>query len=329
MITKENNHAEDLLQFIWNKRKLVIFITIIAAIAAVIYSYMIEEKFKSGVTLYPAMSSTVAFTDIVDPDQSAATFGAEQQAEQMIQVLQSAEIRNQIVSKYNLLEHYGIDSNSSLKNTALNKTYAGNVSFARTKYGSVLIEVMDKDPKMAADIANDISMFYDGSKNRMINERSGEALEVAEHERNKLKAEIEMIVDSLAKLNKMGVVDQETRPTLITAIASAKDGETRKIIKSKILATDKYGSIYSNFEDRLEYMNLRLSTKNAVYEQLKSDATSTFSHKFTVEKAYPAEKKAYPIRWLIVVVSTISTFLFSIILLLVFEKLKDLQSKES
>ena len=227
------------------------------------------------------------------------------------------------------MEHYGIDSNSSLKNTALNKTYAGNVSFARTKYGSVLIEVMDKDPKMAADIANDISMFYDGSKNRMINERSGEALEVAEHERNKLKAEIEMIVDSLAKLNKMGVVDQETRPTLITAIASAKDDETRKIIKSKILATDKYGSIYSNFEDRLEYMNLRLSTKNAVYEQLKSDATSTFSHKFTVEKAYPAEKKAYPIRWLIVVVSTISTFLFSIILLLVFEKLKDLQSKES
>lgn len=329
MTTKENNHAEDLLQFIWNKRKLVILITFIAAIAAIIYSFMIEEKFKSAVTLYPAMSTTVAFTDIVDPDQSAATFGAEQQAEQMIQVLQSAEIRDKIVSKYNLMEHYDIDPNSSLKNTSLNKTYAGNVSFARTRYGSVLIEVMDKDPKMAADIANDISMFYDGAKNRMINKRSGEALEVAESERNKLKDEIEMIVDSLAKLNKMGVVDQETRPTLITALASAKDAATRKTIENRIIATDKFGSVYSDFEDKLEYMNLRLSTKNSVFEQLKSDATSAFSHKFTVEKAFPSEKKAYPIRWLIVVVSTISAFLFSIILLLVFEKLKDLKSKES
>ena len=214
-------------------------ITAVAAIAAIIYSLVIEEKFKSVVTLYPAMSNTVAFTDEVHPEQSAAQFGEEEQAEQMIQVLQSAEIRDKIVSKYNLLEHYNIDPNSSLKMTALIKTYSGNVSFARTKYGSVLIEVMDKDPKMAADIANDISTFYDGAKNRMINQRSGEALEVAEHERNKLKVEIEVIVDSLAKLNRMGVVDQESRPTLITALASAKDANTRKIVQNKILAKKK------------------------------------------------------------------------------------------
>lgn len=329
MTQKENNQAEDLIQFIWNKKGLIVLITAIAAIAAVVYSLMIEEKFKSVVTLYPAMSNTVAFTDEVHPEQSAAQFGEEEQAEQMIQVLQSAEIRNVIIGKYDLMNHYEIDTTSKIKFTALNKTYEENVSFSRTKYGSVLIEVMDKNPQMAADMANDIANLFDNAKNRMINERSSEALEVAESERNKLKENIEAIVDTLAKLNQLGVVDKETRPTLITALANAKDGNTKQLIEAKIRATDQYGSIYSNYENKLEWMNIRLSTKDAVYEQLKSDANSKFSHKFTVEKASASEKKAYPIRWLIVVVSSISAFLFAIVMLLVFEKIKELKRKQS
>jgi uncharacterized protein involved in exopolysaccharide biosynthesis len=50
------------------------------------------------------------------------------------------------------------------------------------------------------------------------------------------------------------------------------------------------------------------------------------SHKFIVEKAYPAEKKAYPIRWLIVVLSTFSAVLLAIVGILVknqIELLKD------
>ena len=122
MTQNENNAAEDLIQFIWNKRKLLILITLIGAIASVIYSLVIQEKYKSVVTVFPAKSTTVAFTDEVHSEQSAATFGEEEEAEQMIQVLQSAEIRNNIIYKYNLMEHYEIDTSSKIKFTALNKT---------------------------------------------------------------------------------------------------------------------------------------------------------------------------------------------------------------
>ena len=71
------------------------------------------------------------------------------------------------------------------------------------------------------------------AKNRMINQRSKEALYVAENERNKLKDDIQSIVDTLAALNNLGVVDKETRPTLITALANAKDGSTKKLIEAK------------------------------------------------------------------------------------------------
>jgi len=328
MSQTQNNNAEDLIQFIWDKRKVLITITLLATIAAVIYSLVIEEKFKSVVTLYPAMSNTVAFTDEVHAEQSAAQFGEEEQAEQMIQILSSEDVRGRIINKYKLMEHYDIDAASGLANTSLMKIYNSNISFSRTRFGSVLIQVLDKDPKMAANIANDISKFIDTAKNRMINKRSQEALYVAEKERNKLIAEIQIITDSLTSLNRIGVVDKETRPTLITALANAKDGGTRKIIKQKINATDKFGSIYANYENKLEWMNIRLSTKEAVYEQIKSDATSIFSHKFVVERAYPSEKKAYPVRWLIVAVSAISTFLFAIVLLLILQKVNQLRNKD-
>jgi len=35
-----------------------------------------------------------------------------------------------------------------------------------------------------------------------------------------------------------------------------------------------------------------------------------------VNRAWPSEKKAYPIRWLIVVVSTISAFIFGVLVII-------------
>jgi hypothetical protein len=43
-----------------------------------------------------------------------------------------------------------------------------------------------------------------------------------------------------------------------------------------------------------------------------------------VAKAYSAEKKSYPVRWLISVVSTISAFVFAVLMMLFIERYKDL-----
>ena len=73
-------------------------------------------------------------------------------------------------------------------------------------------------------------------------------------------------------------------------------------------------------------MTERIATMQTAFEQAEADANSSISHKFIVDIAYPAEKKAYPIRWLIVVISTFSAVLFSVILLLFKEKIKELKS---
>jgi len=43
------------------------------------------------------------------------------------------------------------------------------------------------------------------------------------------------------------------------------------------------------------------------------DATQSLPQKFVVNTAYPAEEKSYPIRWLIVLFTMLSTFMLAVI----------------
>jgi hypothetical protein len=65
----------------------------------------------------------------------------------------------------------------------------------------------------------------------------------------------------------------------------------------------------------------QLAIIKAKYEEAKVDAEQILTQKFIVNKATKAEKKSYPIRWLIVVISTISALIFGFIVLLLMENL--------
>ena len=65
----------DLFGFLWRNRKILIIIGFIAAIVSSIISLLIEEKYESVVTLYPAKSSSVTFNEVTNEDQSVSKFG--------------------------------------------------------------------------------------------------------------------------------------------------------------------------------------------------------------------------------------------------------------
>jgi hypothetical protein len=66
----------------------------------------------------------------------------------------------------------------------------------------------------------------------------------------------------------------------------------------------------------------------AKYEETKADAEESLTTKFVVNKAWAAEKKAYPIRWLIVLVSTLSAFLVSVLGIIAIENFKKFKISE-
>ena len=325
-MTSSEHNSYDLISFLWKNRKPLIVVGIIAFLSSAIVSLLIEEKFESTVTLYPTKTSSVTFNENITEDQSVSKFGEDEEAEQMLQILESSSIREKIITKYNLMIHYDIDLDSKYLNTALTKTYTENINFKRNNNGAVLISVLDKSPDTAALIANDIASLFDSIKNSMIHERAKTDFVIKKQKLNKIKGQMQSLRDTMTSLSSMGVVIDDAYRALTEGYVNAKDPEMKKSFKTKMNMTEKYGSILKSFQIKAGFLSKRLANMETTYEQAESDANSYLSHKFVVEKAYPAEKKAYPIRWLIVVLSTFSSLLLGISGLLIKNKIDLLKS---
>ena len=316
----------DLISFLWKSRKVLIILGILAVVVSSIVSLMMQEKFLSTVTLFPAKSSSITFSEVITEDQSVTKFGEEEEAEQMLQILESALVREKIIARFDLMKHYDIDTAGKLKYTELSETYSDNITFQRNNKGAVIINVLDHDKDTAALIANHISNLFDSTKNSIIHERALLEFEVKKMKLHKLQDEMNVLRDTMSKLTTLGVVTNQAYQGLTLAMNSAKGDETRTRYEQKLEMTEKYGSVLQSFQVRAEFLSERMATMETSYEQSESDAQSNISHKFVVELASPAEKKAYPIRWLIVAVSTFATVFFAIILLLFVAKIKELKA---
>ena len=315
----------DLLGFLWKNRKSILIIGFIAAVVSSFVALVIEEKFESTVTLYPSKTSSVSFGEINNEDQTVSKFGEEEEAEQMLQILESAKIREEIITKFDLLNHYEIDTTGKYIFTELNETYADNISFTRNKNGAVLITVLDKSPDTAALIANEIADLFDRTKNAMIHARAITDFNIKKEKLKKLESEMQSLRDTMSVLSSLGVVTADAYQGLTDAMLKAGDLKTKNEYKQKLAMTEKFGSLLKAFQIETEFLSERIATLKSSYEQAETDANSFPSHKFTVEEASPAEKKSYPVRWLIVVITSLSSVLFTCIILLFNEKIKELK----
>ncbi len=316
-----NNGSDDILFFLFKKRKPIIIITLTGAIASIIISLIITPMFKSNVILYPVSSVSVSKSLLSNNTKgNLMAFGEEEETEQLLQILQSNVIRDHIVDKFDLFEHYDIDTTSKFKHTILSRTYKNNISFKKTKYQSVNIEVFDKDPQYAADIANEISQYADTVINNMHKKRAWEALLIVEYEYKKLNRQIQRMSDSISALNKMGILDYTEQTTAYTTglaegIASGKISNSGiKYLEQKLKILEKYGHTSLEMSNFIKFEQKKLSELKGKWVEAGVEYAQNMSNVYIIEEAVPAEKKSKPVRWLIVVISTISVFLFAVLL---------------
>ena len=330
-----NFESTDLILYIWKRKIPLILITLAAAIISTLVSFTITPKFRSAVVLFPASASPVSKSLLQTNYQDRVGmlgYGEEEQLERILQVLHSDEIRDSIVFKYNLMEHYEIDKDGAFPITKLSAQYSSNIKYSRTEFNSIIIEVMDEDPQMAADIANSIAALIDVTINEMKRERALKAFELVEHQFNLAEARVQQLNDSVSYYNKKGVVaheDQMGRLTEAYGIAlSAGNMKAANILEERMEVIQKYAAPFILFHAQWENESLRLSDLTAKYIEAKAETESTLSHVFLLDKAYKAEKKAYPKKSIIVMVSTFSTFILALILFIFFESfLRKLRSE--
>lgn len=331
-------NSTNFIVFLWQKRIILVSLTLIAAVLAAIFSapFFITPKYKSTVVLIPTSTNSISKALLGDNQgykQDLLQFGEEEHAEQLLQILNSSKIRDRIIQKYDLMKHYDIKKDSKFKRTMLNKEYESNIKYRRTENMAVEITVLDIDPDTASFIANDIGDLLDSLKIKMQKERAYRGYEIVKQEYENLKNEILFKEDSLTKLRELGVHDYETQAEMINRqlaieIARNPNSSAVKALDAKLSVLAKYGGPYVSLRDALEYEKKLLVEVKEKYNQAKIDAMEELPQTFKVDTAYPAEKKSYPVRWLIVMVASVSTFLLAIFILILIDSLKDVKFKK-
>ena len=91
------NTRQNLLVYIWQKRKILIIFTGIVSVLSLGASLMMTPIYRSTAVVFPAATSTVSFSEQRNAKAAAMDFGEEEHAEQLVQILQSSKIRDKIV----------------------------------------------------------------------------------------------------------------------------------------------------------------------------------------------------------------------------------------
>jgi len=324
-------NAFDLIQFAWNKKWILIGLSLVAFILSIIVSLNITPRYRSEAVIFPAaaisLSKNMVETSTISMDsRDVLSFGGDADVERLLQILHSNEIRDHVTKKFNLMQHYKISPKSQYPKNQLNSAFKGNVKFRRTEYNSIEISVLDTKPQMACDIANEICAYIDSTIHKMQIERSMDAFNIVKSEYESSQKDIRMFSDSLQQLRQKGVTDYQSQATALNnAYANALErGNSQAVeaIKKQLNILSVYGGKYVELSQKLQAEIARMGQLKTKYASYKVNIENTIPQIFVMDKARVEEKKVSPKRMFIVVMSTFSTFAVALILLLIIDNFK-------
>lgn len=300
-------------------------ICFVAALAGAVFSgpKFITPMFESVVTMFPASSASIS--KAVLGGQDFLQYGNIEDAERLLQVLGSAAIRDRVKERFNLLDHYGLKPGEKYRRTRFNQIYAENISSRRTQYGAVEVKVRDKDPALAAKLANHIAALADSVQNEMRFQRAQQAYEVAFENYEGLRQELKQAEDSLRQVMKTGIYDLGGQSSMLSRqlAIDLSAGNLRGVdaIDERLGVLGASGGAFIFLSTKIHHISAQMAAMQKRIQETRADLDNFLNFKFIIDPAIEAERKAYPVRWLIVFMATFGAGLMSIITLMVFENL--------
>ena len=283
-------------------------IIIAAALIAAFFSssIFITPLYKSFAYVYPS---------------NISPYSDESETEQMMQIMQSKDIRDSIIRKFDLPKHYGIDPNYKFYTSTLLWEYGKKVKIIKTPFSAVGIEVFDKDPVVACDIVNEILNQYNLKIRFMHKEKFLEVVHnyrmITDYKKQELDS-LQLVARDLG--TQYGLLEyqfqtKEVMRALLSGGSNLNRAEANRIRKN-LEEKGGHRELVSHLMKSIseDYSKLKLD-----YDRAVLDYNRNYTYESILNKPFPADKKSYPIRWIIVVISVVAAFFLAIIVIGVIE----------
>lgn len=275
-------------------------------------SYFIKPEYKSSATLYP--SNLIPYSD-------------ETPTELMLQLFNSDDIRDSIVCKFNLVAHYNIDAADKYYYTKVVREYEENVKIRKTEYESVIIDVYDTDPDSACSMVKEMVKQFNYKARGLQREKSLEVLEIAEKQMNFKKGQIDTIQKKLKAIREeFGILDYgiQTKETMKNyyRVLGGRSSANTSLIVNDIENLEKKGGESIELTNLLAAAMSSYNSAKEEYDNAVKDVSKVLTYSNYVSSPVPADKKSFPIRWLIVLVVTLTTLVLFLLTVIIMENIK-------
>jgi uncharacterized protein involved in exopolysaccharide biosynthesis len=284
----------------------ILIITVVAAICGAIFSSsrFITPLYKSEAIAYPA---------------NVSPYSDETETEQMLQIINSQSIVDSIIEKYDLWTDYKIDRNYQYAKSYMMYLYHENIKITKTPYDAVSIVVNDKDPVTACNIAKDILYFYDKKVDELHRIKTAEVVTMYARQLENKQKDIDHWKQQLVDLGtNYGIANYEQQSKELTKGILSGSSKAQELMRNLQL----YGPEQIDLENKITEEATAYVDVKQDYEQNLRFFFSDLTYSNIITEPYPADRKSYPVRWVIVLFSGLGAFLLTMLILFVIENKK-------
>jgi len=302
-----------IFQLIWRRKFHFIVVGVVAIVLSAIFSgpVFIQPKFKSEARIYPT---------------NLWTLSEESETEQMLEVLNSRDIKLKMFDAFDLATVYEISPDDPHYLTYMLDIYNSNVSASKTKFETVEVKVLDYNPQRASDMCDSIIHFYNKKVRNMHKAKDLEMVEISKKGLSRKLTEMNSVTNRIDSVRKQyGILDYESQVEGVTegymeALANGRASTSgAREIKNLYENLAEQGSEAQLLEGKYAFLQSVIDSLTIQYEHYLSEYEKDITYSHVVEYPVPADKKSYPVRWLIVAFSTVSAVFLALLVFLVFD----------
>lgn len=302
-----------ILEIIWNRRIHFMIIGVMAVILAAVFSapFFITPKYKASARIYP--------TNLGEMSEESTT-------EQMLEIINSRDVKFKLFDSFGLHDVYRVRKDDPLYDSYMLGIFSDHFAARKTEFETVEIEILDVDPVRARQMCDSVISFYNAKVRTMHSVKYYEMAKILEDNLKLRKHERDSIMDLLV-LSRMdsGILDYELQVPEVTrgwmrALADGREnttgGREMKRLYDNML---QMGAESQILESRFSHLISTIDSLRTLYDHHLSEAQKSITYSHMVERARVPDKKAYPVRWLIVAFTLISALFAGLIAFLILD----------
>lgn len=303
----------DIFHLVLRRKWILSLIFLLSGLLGYIFSgsYFIRPKYKSTAVVYPV---------------NILPYSMESPTEQLLQLFNSADVRQMMVEKFNLPVHYGIDTNGSAGKTRMYNTFDENVQVRKTEFESIRIDIYDVTPDTACAMVNGMIECVNLKARKLQRGKTKEVVKIFSEQLRFKQHQIDSLERIMSELRvRYGLLDydvqsKEATKSYLKLVSGGASHEKMHAIDTLMRNLQEKGGELVSVNDQLTGLRAAYNDIKVEYDRSVSDLTKELTYSNVVARPFPADAKAYPIRSLVSLACALSALMLALIVFAVIDR---------